>query len=158
MTVTCILKSTRFTQPYVLRLIILTHTHTHTRTTLFAKPCTAYATIKCRIVTIRHTLSRTEWVQSCYKRSQHVTCYQPARNSFAGFTGKFQYLQILLLLPVGLLRNSVTCKVHGIHYPQPQFTLLANSTTVTFTANFHYLQCRINPSRSPMPTRNGGPF
>ena len=90
----------------------------------------------CRIVTIRHTLCRTEWVQSCYKRPQHVTCYQLAQNSFVSFTGKFQYLQILLLLPV--LPNCVTCKIHGIHYPQ--FPLLANSSTVTFAANFHYLQ------------------
>ena len=51
-----------------------------------------------------------------------------------GFTGKFLYLQILLLLPI--LPNSVTCKIHGIHYRQ--IPLLANSTP--FTAKINYLQ------------------
>jgi len=100
---------------------------------------TQMQTTRSRIVTIRHTLCRTEWVQSCYKRSQHVTCYQLAQNSFVGFTGKFQYLQILLLLPV--LPNNVTCKIHGIHYPQ--FLLLANSTP--FTAKINYLQIQRPP-------------
>ena len=55
------------------------------------------------------------------------------------FTGKFQYLLILLLLP--LLPNSVTCKTHGIHYPQ--FPLLVNSTP--FTAKINYLQIQHPP-------------
>jgi len=91
-------------------------------------------TLPCDRV-IRHTLCRKEWVQSCYKRSQHVTCYQLARNSFAGFTGKFQYLQILLLLPTAEFRYlqnprhtlpsiSITCKFNPLYC---QHQLLANS-------------------------------
>ena len=68
-------------------------------------------------ITIRHTLYRTEW------NAAHSI--QLVSNLLG------------LVLPV-LLPNSVTCKFHGIHYRQ--FPLLANSTTVTFTANFHYLQ------------------
>jgi len=122
--------------------------HVSTCYTLLAH-FTQMQTTRSRIVTIRHTLCRTEWVQSCYKRSQHVTCYQLAQNSFVGFTGKFQYLQILLLLPV--LPNNVTCKIHGIHYPQ--FLLLANSTP--FTAKINYLQIQRPPHQTSSQNSDG---
>jgi len=75
-----------------------------------------------------------------------------------------RYFQILVLLP--LLSNSYICKFYScylycqipllansaayitvnFHYSLP---LLANSTIVTFTANFHNLQIQIQPTLLP---------
>ena len=108
-----------------------------------------YTTTRSRILTIRHTLCRTEWVQSCYK----LQVYPSTAVTACMLTVLLANSSTCKILLLPILPNSVTCKIHGIHYPQ--IPLLANSTP--FTAKSNYLQIQRPPSVLPQchPCCNG---